>query len=124
VITSYFAYEQVILPLGLQREVDAHLRAYVSQKPMNRGNLSDNSLSRSDGVGSVSNPFYEQQEPLIQNSVAMEKILRRRSLPLRDKQQEWQVYLKPANFLEYFAFAVVILPVSSDLFFFNIYYLF
>lgn len=92
---------EVILPLGLQREVDAHLRAYVSQKPMNRGNLSDNSLSRSDGVGSVSNPFYEQQEPLIQNSVAMEKILRRRSLPLRDKQQEWQESPEGQKMLEF-----------------------
>jgi hypothetical protein len=88
-----FGYKQVILPLGLQREVDAHLRAYLSQKSMRTGSFSDNSFSRSSSAGSVvtDEGLYEQQEPLKQNTVAMDRILRQRSLQLRNKQQDWQV---------------------------------
>lgn len=110
VIYLLFDYKQVILPLGLQREVDAHLKAYLSQKSMRVGSFSDNSLSRSSSAGSVATDegLYEQQEPLKQISVAMEKILRQRSLQLRNKQQEWQV-CRLTNFLDYLPLAVVIL---------------
>ncbi|XP_062157615.1 DExH-box ATP-dependent RNA helicase DExH3-like isoform X1 [Alnus glutinosa] len=83
---------EVILPLGLQREVDAHLKAYHSQKSMRVGSFSDNSLSRSSSAGSVATDegLYEQQEPLKQISVAMQRILQQRSLQLRNKQQDWQ----------------------------------
>lgn len=117
----------MILPLGLQREVDARLRLFLSQKPMSKGSFSDNSLSRSEG----DEGFYEQQEPLIKNSVVMERILQRRSLQLRDKQQDWQVYLKPAKLFQIYIFwllllsrCTVILPGSSNFYSFNIYYLF
>ncbi|KAF2302260.1 hypothetical protein GH714_033906 [Hevea brasiliensis] len=82
---------EVILPFGLQREVDAHLNAYLSKKSMKRGNFSANSLSRSSG-GSMATTegLYEQPDPLIQNNVVMEKIIQRKSLKLQNKQQEWQ----------------------------------
>lgn len=100
----------MILPLGLQREVDARLRLFLSQKPMSNGSFSDNSLSRSGS----DEGFYEQQEPLIKNSVVMERILQRRSLQLRDKQQDWQVYLKPAKLFQiHFFLAVVIIEAHS-----------
>lgn len=83
----------MILPLGLQREVDAHLKAHLSQKSMHSGSFSDNSLRSSSSFGSVATDagLHEQREPLMQNSVAMEKILRRKSLQLQTKQQDWQV---------------------------------
>ncbi|XP_024023595.1 DExH-box ATP-dependent RNA helicase DExH3 isoform X1 [Morus notabilis] len=82
---------EVILPYGLLSEVDYHLRAHLSKKSSSRDSLSNNSLSRSSSSSSIANDdgIYEQQEPLIRNS-AMEKILQRKSLNLRFKQQEWQ----------------------------------
>ncbi|XP_004301269.1 PREDICTED: ATP-dependent RNA helicase DHX36 [Fragaria vesca subsp. vesca] len=93
---------EVVLPFGLHKDVDAHLRAHLSQKPMNRGNLSHNSMSRSNGNGSIAKNggLYEQEEPLIQNSVAMERILQQRSLRLRNKQQEWQESVEGQKMLE------------------------
>lgn len=83
---------EVILPYGLQSKVDYHLRAHLSKKSTSKESLSDNSLSRSSSSSSIAadEGFYEHQEPSIRNSVAMEKILQRRSLNLRYKQQEWQ----------------------------------
>ncbi|PON47342.1 ATP-dependent RNA helicase DHX [Parasponia andersonii] len=89
---------EVILPYGLQSEVDSHLRAHLSRK-----SKSDNSLlisSRSDSIVSDEG-FYEQQEPLVRNSVAMEKILRRKSLNLRYQQQEWQESPEGEKMLEF-----------------------
>lgn len=107
--------QQVILPLGLQREVDGHLKAYLSKNPMRSGSFSDNSLSSASSVGNVDNDegFYKQQEPSIPNSAAMEKIFRPKSLQLRSKQQIWQVCRKPRNLLEYFLFSLVILSGTS-----------
>lgn len=84
---------QVILPFGLQREVDAYLNAYLSKKSMKRGNFSANSLSSLSGGNMAMNEgFCEQPEPLLRNNVVMEKIISRKSLQLRNKQQEWQVH--------------------------------
>ncbi|KAJ6759838.1 DEXH-BOX ATP-DEPENDENT RNA HELICASE DEXH5 MITOCHONDRIAL [Salix purpurea] len=44
---------EVILPFGLQREVDAHLKSYVSKNPTSRGFFPPNSLSRSNNGGSM-----------------------------------------------------------------------
>ncbi|CAK7349655.1 unnamed protein product [Dovyalis caffra] len=83
---------EVTLPFGLQKEVDAHLKAYVSKKPMSRGFFSPDSLSRSSSGGSMNTDegIYEQPESLVQNSPAMERILHRKSLELRNQQKEWQ----------------------------------
>lgn len=70
---------EVVLPFGLQREVHAHLKEYLSQKSMSRESFSDKTLSRSIGNSSVTEEgFYEQQEPLTQTSVVMERILKRK----------------------------------------------
>ncbi|RVX18031.1 DExH-box ATP-dependent RNA helicase DExH3 [Vitis vinifera] len=85
---------EVVLPFGLQREVHAHLKEYLSQKSMSRESFSDKTLSRSIGNSSVTEEgFYEQQEPLTQTSVVMERILKRKSLRIRNQQQDWQVFL-------------------------------
>ncbi|KAF5730335.1 DEA(D/H)-box RNA helicase family protein isoform 1 [Tripterygium wilfordii] len=79
---------EVILPFGIQMEVDAHLQAYLSRKSMDGARFSDNTLSRSNTEGGIT--IDEKQEPVMQNSVIMERILRRKSLQLRNKQQDWQ----------------------------------
>lgn len=94
----------MILPYGLQSEVDYHLRAHLSKKSTSKESLSDSSLSRSSSSSSIAadERFYEQQEPSIRNSVAMEKILQHRSLNLRYKQQEWQVTFSFSSSLLFF----------------------
>ncbi|EEF41979.1 ATP-dependent RNA helicase, putative [Ricinus communis] len=83
---------EVTLPFGLQREVDAHLNAYLSKKSTNRENFSVNFLPKSSNGKSMANTegVYEQPDPMIKNNVVMERILRRKSLQLQTKQQEWQ----------------------------------
>lgn len=83
---------EVILPFGLQREVDAHFKAYISKKPTSRGLFPPNSLSRSNGGRSMDTDerIYERPELSVQNSVAMERILSRKSLQLRNQQEKWQ----------------------------------
>ncbi|XP_037496022.1 DExH-box ATP-dependent RNA helicase DExH3, partial [Jatropha curcas] len=83
---------EVILPFGLQRELDAHLNAYLSKSSKNRGNISGNSLTRSNsGVStSTAEGLNEQADTLIRNNVVMGKILQRQSLQLLNKQKEWQ----------------------------------
>lgn len=82
---------QVVLPFGLQREVDSHLRAHFSRKGVNKENF-HNGFSTSN-VGQsllIDEGFDEQEEPSTQSVIA-ERIVRRRSLQMRNKQQDWQV---------------------------------
>lgn len=81
---------QVMLPFGVHREVDTHLRAHLSHKTTNLGD----SLGRSSDAGNIpaNEGIYEQPEPTTYNSVVKEKILRRRSLQLHHQQEDWQVY--------------------------------
>ncbi|KAK9278678.1 hypothetical protein L1049_028252 [Liquidambar formosana] len=93
---------EVILPFGLQREVDAYLNEYLSRKPMSKAFFSDNALSRSkNGSSIVSDEGLYQQQPLIKTSVVMEKILQRKSLQLRNQQQEWQESSEGQKMLEF-----------------------
>lgn len=87
----------MILPFGLQKDVDSLLKSHLSLKLKSRG---DSSLSRSSSdLSTVTDEgLYERQEPLAQNSVVMEKILRRKSLQLRSQQQDWKVCLFPLSF--------------------------
>ncbi|CAK9137165.1 unnamed protein product [Ilex paraguariensis] len=78
--------EVTLLP-GLQRRVDDHLGEYLSQKPRTM-----DVFSRSSSSGSVATDegLFEQPEPLPHSKAAMEKIVWRRSLQLRNEQQAWQ----------------------------------
>lgn len=89
----------------MQSEVDYHLRAHLSRKSRSRESLSDNSLSRSSSSDSIVSDegFYEQQEPLVRNTVAMERILQRKSLNLSYKQQEWQVNFTSSSTFFFFS---------------------
>lgn len=85
---------QVTLPFTVHREVDAHLLTHLSHKATKRiGALDDSLRTSSDARGIPANDgVYEQPEPMTHNSVVKEKILQRRSLQLRQQQQDWQVY--------------------------------
>ncbi|CAH8254939.1 unnamed protein product [Arabidopsis lyrata] len=77
---------EVVLPFGLQSEVDTHLHAFLDQK---KTLLPE--MSRPNSNGSLATDYgnYEKPETVMQNSLARERILRPRSLQLRSKQQQW-----------------------------------
>ena len=86
---------QVVLPLGVHKEVDAHLLAHLSQKARNKWDFMEDSLHNSSDSRSIpaNERMYEQPEPVTHNSVVKEKILQRKSLQLHHQQQDWQVCL-------------------------------
>lgn len=49
--------------------------------------------SGSDSIIYSGGGVREQEEPLIRKSIVAEKILQRKSLQLRNKQQDWQVLI-------------------------------
>lgn len=87
-------FEQVSLPPGLLRRVDAHIGEFLSQKSRLKG-FQDISVSRSSSSGSIATDegLFEQPELQASSKAVMEKILWRRSLHLRDQQLAWQVQL-------------------------------
>ncbi|XP_043694999.1 DExH-box ATP-dependent RNA helicase DExH5, mitochondrial-like [Telopea speciosissima] len=94
---------EVTISFGLQRRVDAQLREYLSQKPMSGETFSNVPFSRSSSSGSIAadEGFFEQPESQRPTSVVMEKILRRRSLQLRNQQQAWQESPEGQKMLEF-----------------------
>ncbi|CAA6665449.1 unnamed protein product [Spirodela intermedia] len=82
---------EVSLPFGLHREVDALLGEYLAQKRTNRDNFPSAAFFRSSSTDSFTTEdgSFEQQESQTSTSAVMERILRRRSLQLRDQQQAW-----------------------------------
>lgn len=98
---KFLSYYQVVLPFGLQRDIDLHLAGYLSHKARSSGSFLDKPLIRSNSGGiPAADEVPVNPEPFAQNSVALERILRRRSLQIRDKQQEWQV-----SFFDFFNYA-------------------
>lgn len=83
---------EVILPLGLDRRVEAHLEVYLSQKFTTNENFQDIAFSRSSSTSSIATDegLFEQPEPLAVSRSVIEKIVWRRSLQLRNQQQAWQ----------------------------------
>ncbi|KAL6963082.1 RNA helicase [Sarracenia purpurea var. burkii] len=83
---------EVILPFGLRREVDDLLKGYISWKSANKESFSDKTLSRSSSLCSIDtyDGVHEPLGPLVRNRIVAEKILRGKSLQLRNKQQDWQ----------------------------------
>lgn len=77
----------MVLPFGLQSDVDAHLHSFLDQKKMLIPEM-----PRPNGSESLATDRrnYENPETVMQNSLARERILRPRSLQLRSKQQQWQ----------------------------------
>ncbi|RDX62405.1 DExH-box ATP-dependent RNA helicase DExH3 [Mucuna pruriens] len=94
---------EVVLPFGVHKEVDAHLLAHLSQKATNRLGSLDDSLHRSSDARSTlaDEGMYEQPEPMTHNSVVKEKILQRRSLQMRHRQQDWQESPEGQKMLEF-----------------------
>jgi len=73
--------------------VDGLLDEYLTRKRTSRESIPNLPFSRSSSTDSFATDegLFEQQDPQAPTNVVMEKILRRRSLQLRNQQQSWQV---------------------------------
>ncbi|KAJ4838975.1 hypothetical protein Tsubulata_017379 [Turnera subulata] len=93
---------EVVLSFGVQSEVDALLNAYLSKKATSSRSsiLSSFSGSSSDVSIDTDEGLYEQPETR-RLSAHMERILRQKSLRLRDQQQEWQESPEGQKMLEF-----------------------
>ncbi|XP_059649653.1 DExH-box ATP-dependent RNA helicase DExH5, mitochondrial-like [Cornus florida] len=94
---------EVILPPGLQRRVHDYLGEYLSQKSGSMDSFRSVDFSRSSSNGSIATDegLFEQPEPLPHSKVAMERIICRRSLQLRNQQQAWQESPEGRKMLEF-----------------------
>ncbi|KAK0574066.1 hypothetical protein LWI29_017718 [Acer saccharum] len=94
---------EVTLPLGLLRQVDSYLGDYRSQKLRIKRSFPDSSFSRitSDSSLATEEGLFDQPEPLASSKSVMEKILRRRSLQMRDQLQTWQASPDGKKMLEF-----------------------
>ncbi|KAK2635298.1 hypothetical protein Ddye_030090 [Dipteronia dyeriana] len=94
---------EVTLPLGLLRQVDSFLGDYRSQKLRIKRIFPDSSFSRitSDSSLATEEGLFDQLEPLASSKSVMEKILRRRSLQMRDQLQTWQASPDGKKMLEF-----------------------
>ncbi|KAG6589621.1 DExH-box ATP-dependent RNA helicase DExH3 [Cucurbita argyrosperma subsp. argyrosperma] len=95
---------EVVLPFGVQTEVEGRLRLYQSSHhSVTRGRFSNSYLPKS-GIAEIcanNNGVFEHQEPSTTQSLVMEKILRRKSLQMRNQQQDWQESLEGQKMMEF-----------------------
>ncbi|KAK6127667.1 hypothetical protein DH2020_038583 [Rehmannia glutinosa] len=93
---------EVVLPSGLHRVVDSHLRAHLSRKAVNKENFAHDAFSTSSAGQSLllNESFDEQEEPSTQSVIA-ERIVRWRSLQMQNKQEDWQESTEGQKMLEF-----------------------
>lgn len=85
---------QVVIPSRVLGGVNSLLNAHLSKKSTSSGGVFGTPLYRSSSAGIPADEgILNDSEPLAPNSVARERILRPKSLQLRHKQEDWQVYL-------------------------------
>lgn len=90
---NLYLLTQVMLPVRVQRLVDSHVRAHLSRKSDNKEAFEHNNVNATLKAGQdvfSDEGFHEQAEPFTR-SVAAERILVRRSLQMRSKQEAWHV---------------------------------
>ncbi|CAI0400616.1 unnamed protein product [Linum tenue] len=80
---------EVILPFGVQREVSAHLNSHLSKKSLSRGSSTSSLRSSSGGSLASEETVNGQREPVLPDISTRERMYRRKSLQMRDQQQEW-----------------------------------
>ncbi|KAL6011533.1 hypothetical protein ACLOJK_001981 [Asimina triloba] len=93
---------EVSIPASLHRSVDALLTEHLARKPSTKGSfpgITSSRISGSNNYGTEAAPgLHEPQKPV---SVVMERILRRKSLQLRDQQEAWQESPEGQKMLEF-----------------------
>lgn len=84
---------EVVIPLGVQKQVGSLLRQHLDKKRMN-ANLSSNAGKSgarvNDSLTFNDDGLLEQNERKMPDSTVLENILKRRSLHIRNMQRAWQ----------------------------------
>ncbi|RWR93923.1 DExH-box ATP-dependent RNA helicase DExH3-like protein [Cinnamomum micranthum f. kanehirae] len=84
---------EVIIPTTLHRRVDSFLGEHFSRKPISKGSvlgLPPFPRSSSYDSNATDEGLFEQPEPFVAASSVLEKLLKRKSMQLRDQQHDWQ----------------------------------
>ncbi|XP_054809447.1 DExH-box ATP-dependent RNA helicase DExH5, mitochondrial isoform X2 [Prosopis cineraria] len=94
---------EVSVPLNVLKRVDAYLKQYLSKKSGMKESFSDLSSvrSRSSGNFGTDEGLFEQPDLQASSRAVVEKILRRRSLQMRDQQTNWQESPEGRTMLEF-----------------------
>ncbi|KAL1554771.1 RNA helicase [Salvia divinorum] len=92
---------EVLLPFGLQKEVNSHLRAHLAKKAVNKESLRNTYPASNVGQGQLIYEGLEEQEVSSTKSVIAERVLQRRSLQMHNKQQDWQESSEGQKMLEF-----------------------
>ncbi|CAM8929728.1 unnamed protein product [Rhodiola kirilowii] len=92
---------EVILPFGLQKEVDAHIREHLAQKLSRPAAIGPNFSKPNDRVDTTSLGSSSEVRGPVKRSVLQEKLLQNRSLQLRDQQQNWENSVDGQKMLEF-----------------------
>lgn len=80
------------VPLNVLKRVDAYLKQYLSKKSGMKG--SSSVRSSSSGSSGTDEGLFEQPDLQASSRAVLEKILRQRSLQMRDQQTNWQVIFR------------------------------
>ncbi|KAI9120122.1 hypothetical protein K1719_008770 [Acacia pycnantha] len=90
---------EVNVPLNVLKRVDAYLKQYLSKKSGMKG--SSSVRSSSSGSSGTDEGLFEQPDLQSSSRTVLEKILRRRSLQMRDQQTNWQESPEGRRMLEF-----------------------
>ncbi|XP_028757823.1 DExH-box ATP-dependent RNA helicase DExH5, mitochondrial isoform X2 [Neltuma alba] len=94
---------EVSVPLNVLKRVDAYLKQYLSKISGMKESFSDLSSVRSSNSASFGTDegLFEQPDLQASSRAVVEKILRRRSLQMRDQQTNWQESPEGRRMLEF-----------------------
>lgn len=86
--------------------MDSFLGEHFSRKPISKGSvlgLPPFPRSSSNDSNATDEGLFEQPEPFVGASSVLEKLLKRKSMQLRDRQHDWQVlfHIHIENFLSF-----------------------
>ncbi|CAI9113481.1 OLC1v1014092C2 [Oldenlandia corymbosa var. corymbosa] len=92
---------EVVLPSGLHSRVDASLKAYFSRKAKDKDSFAHSGRLKSNNNCGLFNGDDLSDSQDSTRSVVAEKILQRRSLSIRNKQQNWQESAEGQKMLQF-----------------------
>ncbi|XP_020205180.1 DExH-box ATP-dependent RNA helicase DExH5, mitochondrial isoform X5 [Cajanus cajan] len=94
---------EVNLPNSLLRRVDGYLQEYLSQKSRMKESFTDLWSAKQSNSGSIGTDegLFDPHQSLASSRAVGEKILRQRSLQMRDQQRAWQESPEGRRMLEF-----------------------
>ncbi|EOA23425.1 hypothetical protein CARUB_v10016608mg [Capsella rubella] len=91
---------EVDLHIDLLQRVEAYLREYLSKNSKSVDRFPANSLARTSSISSPDEWLFEQPDPMAASNTTLDKILWRKSLQLRDRQEYWEASVEGRRMVE------------------------